>query len=206
MTLKSGMLVFPGDPAPEFVTERYYENGYFISKVTLGTHTGTHIDAPAHKIRGAQTVTDLKPEAYIGWKTLIMDMPGAGKGSVLSRGDCTAFDRDAEGCDGVLIRTGWGKYAGTPAYYDGFPGIDESGIDWFLEHHIRLIGLESPSVHTEKHQEIHTKLLENNILIIEGLVNTEELTTKYIELHAVPLKLENLDGSPVRAYGIIRGS
>jgi kynurenine formamidase len=204
MTLRDGMLVFPGDPAPEFAAACRYENGYFVSKVTLGTHTGTHIDAPVHRIQGAETITDLKPEAFIGWKTLIMDLPQAGRGNILSRADCAAWDRDIEGCDGVLFKTGWGRHAGQPAYYDGFPGIDESVVDWLLEHSIHLIALESPSVHSEKHLEIHEKLLKNDILIIEGLVNTGELTTKYIELHAVPLKFDRLDGSPVRAYGVER--
>jgi kynurenine formamidase len=198
------MLVFPGDPEPAFAAAYRYENGYFVSRVTLGTHTGTHVDTPAHRIPGAQTVTDLKPEAYIGWKTLIMDLPQAGRGYILSRSACAGWDRDIEGCDGVLLKTGWGKYAGTPAYYEGFPGIDGSAVDWLLEHSVHLIALESPSVHPEKHLEIHEKLLKNGILIIEGLVNTEELQTKYIELHGVPLKLDRLDGSPVRAYGIER--
>jgi kynurenine formamidase len=202
--LKDGMLVFPGDPSPAFTTAHGYDNGYFVSVVNICTHTGTHVDAPVHRLKGKKTLTDLGAELYIGWKTLIMDFPGMGKASILSRAECAPYENDIAGCDAVLIRTGWGKLAGTPAYYDGFPGLDESAVDWLLEHAIHLIALESPSVNPIKHLEIHKKLLENEILIIEGLVNTESLKTKYIELHAVPLKLDHLDGSPVRAYGIIR--
>lgn len=202
--LKNGMLVFPGDPSPEFKTVHHYENGYFVSVLTICTHTGTHIDAPVHRIEGAKTLTDLDADRYIGWKTLIMDFSNMGKGAILSRAECKQFDTDIKGCDAVLVRTGWGKYAGTAAYYEGFPGLDEGAVDWLLEHKIRLAALESPSVNPQKHLEIHKKLLENEILIIEGLVNTELLKSKYIELHAVPLKLDRLDGSPVRAYAVER--
>jgi kynurenine formamidase len=203
-TLTQGMLVFPGDPSPTFTTAHRYDNGYFVSTVNICTHTGTHVDAPVHRLEGKKTLTDLTADRYIGWKTLIMDYPEMDKGSILSRAGCTRYDKEIAGCDAALIRTGWGKHAGKPAYYDGFPGLDESAVDWLLEHHIRLIALESPSVNPQKHLEIHQKLLENEILIIEGLVNTEQLKPPYIELHAVPLKLDGLDGSPVRAYGVIR--
>jgi kynurenine formamidase len=202
-TIIDGMLVFPGDPESSFSTAYHYEHGYFVSRLNMGTHTGTHVDTPAHRIQGKKTLSDLKPEQYIGWKTLVMDFPEMGKGAILSRAECSAFEEDIAGCDAALIKTGWAVYAGKPAFYDGFPGLDESAADWLLEHRIRLIALESPSVHPVKHLEIHRKLLENEILIIEGIAHTDLLNTKYIELHAVPLRLDNLDGSPVRAYAIL---
>jgi kynurenine formamidase len=201
--VKDGMLVFPGDPSPAFADAHKYENGYFVSLVKFCTHTGTHIDAPVHCLKGGKTLSDLDGDLYIGWKTLVMDGKGE-KGSLLTREDCEAYNGDIEGCDAVLVRTGWAKYAGKSAYYEDFPGLDEGAVDWLTEHHIRLVGLESPSVNPRQHLEIHTKLLENNILIIEGLVHTKMLTSKYVELHAVPLKLEGLDGSPVRAYAVLR--
>ncbi|MDR2144572.1 MAG: cyclase family protein [Treponema sp.] len=202
--LKDGMLVFPGDPCPEFKTAHRYDNGYFVSVLTICTHTGTHVDAPVHRIEGKKTLTDLSADRYIGWKTLVMDFPNMGKGGVLSRADCNGYEQDIDGCDAVLVRTGWGRFAGKAEYYDGFPGLDEGAADWLLAHRIRLIALESPSVNPQKHLEIHKKLLENEILIVEGLVNTELLKSKYVELHAVPLKLDRLDGSPVRAYAVER--
>jgi kynurenine formamidase len=202
--LKDGMLVFPGDPSPQFIAAHRYDNGYFVSTVTFCTHTGTHIDAPVHRIAKGKTLTDLAPELYIGWKTLVLDHPAAGKGSVLSREDCNVYEKDIAGCDAVLVRTGWAKFAGKPAYYEGFPGLDEGAVDWLTEHRIRLLGLESPSVNPQRHLEIHKRLLEKDILIIEGLIHTAQLKTKYIELHAVPLKLDKLDGSPVRAYAVER--
>jgi kynurenine formamidase len=198
------MPVFPGDPAPLLSTAQDYENGYRVGALALGAHTGTHVDAPVHSDRGGKTLTDFEPDRFIGWKTLVMDFPQAGKGSVLTGDAFGRYEEDAAGCDAVLIRTGWGALAGRPAYYDGFPGLDGSAVDWLLERDIRLLGLESPSVHAQKHLEIHNRLLQNGVLIVEGLVHTERLgSAKYVELHAVPLNLDRFDGSPVRAYAIL---
>jgi kynurenine formamidase len=201
--LKNKMLVFPGDPSPEIKTAHRYDNGYFVSTVTFCTHTGTHVDAPVHRIKGKKSLTDLPADRYIGWKTLILDF-AAKKGSILTAEDCKKYDKAVKGCDAVIVRTGWSKNAGKKAYYDGFPGLDEGAVDWLISNGIRLLGLESPSVNPARHLEIHKKLLENEILIIEGLVNTDRLVSKYVELHAVPLLLDKLDGSPVRAYAVVR--
>ncbi|MDR0388260.1 MAG: cyclase family protein [Treponema sp.] len=202
-TLKDGMLVFPGDPCPKIKTAHRYDNGYFVSIVTFCTHTGTHVDAPVHRLKKKKSLTDLSADRYIGWKTLVLDF-SAKKGSILTSEVCKKYDKAVKGCDAVIVRTGWAKNAGKKAYYDGFPGLDEGTVDWLKDNNIRLVGLESPSVNPVRHLDIHKKLLENEILIIEGLVNTDRITSKYVELHAVPLLLDKLDGSPVRAYAIIR--
>ena len=83
-----------------------------------------------------------------------------------------------------------------------FPGLSEAAVDWMYAHQISLIGLESPSVNALRHQEIHTLLLEKEMLIVESLANVDKIPTEYVQLFAVPLKLKGLDGSPVRAFAI----
>ena len=80
--------------------------------------------------------------------------------------------------------------------------MSEGGVDWLQQNGIDLVGLESPSVNAVKHAEIHTLLLEHDILIVESLTNVESITSKYADFFAVPLKLHGLDGSPVRAFAI----
>jgi kynurenine formamidase len=206
MPIRNGMPAFPGDPVPALSIAQDYENGYRVGALFLCAHTGTHVDAPVHRIQGGKTLTDLDAACYIGWKTLVLDCRGMGRGGLLTGAECARHNEDAAGCDALLVKTGWGRLAGRPAYYDGFPGISGDAADWMTARGIRLLALESPSVHAQAHLEIHEKLLRGGVLIVEGLVHTERLKdVKYIELHAVPLNLEHFDGSPVRAYARILG-
>lgn len=194
------MAVFPTDPPVGILTHHHYKNGYFVSQLIMGTHSGTHVDAPVHKLSGRESITDLPLGRYIGWRTAILDFTG--RSTDIGREDCEKYDADLTGCDGVIFKTGWGKHFGKECFFENYPGLKEDVAGYLEEKGIRLIGLETPSVHPEKHQEIHTELLKRGICIAESLANVSLLEGKYTEFHAVPLKLKDLDGSPVRAYAV----
>ena len=68
------MKVFPADPAVGILRHHDYQNGYFVSQVIFGTHTGTHIDVPVHKIMGGRTVDEEPIEKFTG-RAYVMDIP-----------------------------------------------------------------------------------------------------------------------------------
>ena len=195
------MKVFPADPAVGILRHHDYQNGYFVSQVIFGTHTGTHIDVPVHKIMGGRTVDEEPIEKFTG-RAYVMDIPNLKPLEEITPAHLEKFAGKLKGVHAVIFRTNWGKHFGMDDFFTSFPGLSEAAVDWMHAHQISLIGLESPSVNAQRHQEIHTLLLEKEMLIVESLANVDKIPTEYVQLFAVPLKLKGLDGSPVRAFAI----
>ncbi|MDO4272221.1 MAG: cyclase family protein [Eubacteriales bacterium] len=194
------MDVFPGDPPVGILTHHNYKNGYFVSQVIFGTHSGTHADAPIHRIPGSASITDMEVTSYIGWKTAVLDFSGfTGE---ITGADCAKYADVLEGCDAAIFKTGWESKYGTEAFFESYPGLTAETAAFLEEKGIHLIGLETPSVHPADHEKIHVELLRRNIMIVESLSNVSKISKAIVEFHAVPLKLKGLDGSPVRAYVI----
>jgi kynurenine formamidase len=195
------MAVFPADPAVGVLRHHNYQNGYFVSQVIFGTHTGTHIDVPIHKIKGGKSVDQVPIDRFVK-KAYVMDLTGLKPLEEITRRHLKPFADKVKDVSAIILKTGWGEHFGRDDFFTSFPGISEEAVEWFIENGISLVGLESPSVNAIKHAEIHTLLLKNDIYIVESLAGVNEITKEYVELFAVPLKLKGLDGSPVRAFAI----
>ena len=195
------MGVFPADPAVGVLRHHNYQNGYMVSQVIMGTHTGTHIDVPIHKIRGGNSVDMVPIDRFIG-NAFVMDLPGLAPLEEMGKETFEPFKEQVKDVDAVILKTGWSSHFGKEDFFSSFPGISESGVDWLIENGIRMVGLESPSVNAIRHQEIHTLLLEKGVVIVESLTNVDQIRKSYVRLFAVPLKLQGLDGSPVRAFAM----
>ncbi len=199
-TITRQIPVFPGDPAVDIPEQEHFQDGYMVSRVTFGTHTGTHIDAPLHKLPGGKPVDEIPLSALMGRAFVLpaKDLPA------VTYDDLQPYKGKVTGVSALIIKTGWAGRFNKDGFFTDFPGIEQSAVTWFIENGIKLIGLESPSVHPVKHAEIHASLLQNDIIIVESLANAESITQEYVDFCAVPLKLKGLDGSPVRAFAIQR--
>lgn len=197
------MCAFPGDPTIEIATYNNYSNGYFLSLVSTGTHVGTHVDAPVHKIPGAKGLSEIPVEGYIGFRTYVADFSDiAERDGEITAAMLEAHAEEIAGCDAIIFRTGWSKYNGTLEFFRNFPGLSEDTIPWFEKMGIHLLGLDMPSVHYILHAEVHEGLLSRDIYLVESLTNLENISAKYVQFFAVPLKLKGVDGFPVRAFAI----
>ncbi len=195
------MAVFPADPAVGVLRHHNYQNGYFVSQVIFGTHTGTHIDVPIHKIKGGKPVDEVPIERFVQ-KAYVIDLTGLKPLEEITERHIKPFAAKIKEVSAVIIKTGWGAHFGADDFFTSFPGIGEEAAKWFVGNGIKLIGLESPSVNAQKHERIHTLLLENDVYIVESLSGVSEIKKEYVVLYAVPLKFKGLDGSPVRAFAV----
>lgn len=195
------MPVFPSDPPVGILTHHNYSNGYFVNQIIFGTHTGTHVDVPAHRFKGRNTIEKIEIDSFIQ-KAFIMDFTSVKELEEIDAAMLDKFKDKIKGINAVIIKTNWSYRFGTKNYFTSFPGLAEDTADWFQENDISLIGLESPSVHAVKHLEVHSKLLGKEIYVIESLTNVDKISKEYVMLFAVPLKFKGLDGSPVRAFAI----
>ena len=197
------MPVYPGDQNVIFTPTLTHEScGYNVHYVSLSTHTGTHIDAPAHTSRDGEAVdTDRVLDACIG-EALVVNVSDRLVDNEIRPSSLENALTGVKKGERILLATGWSDQFGKDEYYRDFPSLSEELTDILVQRSIALVGLETPSVHSVKDDSIHRKLLSAGIIIVEGLARLKELGEGRVFFSAAPLKLRDLDGSPVRAYGI----
>jgi kynurenine formamidase len=187
------MPVYPGDP--EFSARPHPVEGCGPCRVTalsLGTHTGTHVDAPAHVVPDGPTVDELPLELFAG-PAVVLDVRGF-----------PAVGPDllgaAAGARIVLLRTGWDEQAGTPAEFE-HPHLTPAAARFLRSSGVRTVGIDAASVDGPGTLAAHRVLLGDRAdpgVVVENLRGLGELPGR-VEFAAFAWALTRGDGSPVRA-------
>ena len=117
-----------------------------------------------------------------------------------------AIVNDFKAGQSIILHTGWSSKLGTAAYRDDLPRISVELANWLGEKKVNVLGVEPPSVadvnNIDEVTEIHNILMKNDIIIVEGLCNLEQITTSKVTLIALPLKVEGGDGAPSRVIAL----
>ena len=188
--------VYPGDVKPIFCQT---DNGVFrTSELQIGSHTGTHIDAPSHYLRNGDSIDSVPLGKLIG-RCLVLDVKRAG-----TRITADDLAKSLHGCVRLLIRT---AYSGMNQFIEDYPCLTFEAARLLTEQGIQCLGIDSPSVESfDGKGDIHRQLLENGCIIIE-LLDLSQVKEGNYEMVALPLRLSGLDGSPARVILIecIRG-
>jgi arylformamidase len=168
-----------------------------VTRLVLTTHTGTHVDPPRHFVHGGETVDNVPLERWIGpcW---VADCRAAGPEI-----EVVDLERAAipTGTERLLLRTTnsalWRSHPGV--FYDHYVGLSLAGAEWVVARGIRLVGIDYLSIGQEHttNVETHLTLLQNDVIIVEGLDLTEIVPGAY-ELLCLPLKVRDGDGAPAR--------
>ena len=203
-TISADMPVYPGTDCPRFeVGNTYEKDGFKETLISMFTHTGTHMDPPAHLYNGAPTLDALPIEQFIG-KAYVADCTKLGSGDIITM---DYIDRKAaDAADFILFCTGWSRYWGKEEYFGSYPVVNEEVIDYIRETGKKGIGLDTIGLDpiADVNLTLHKRLLlDSSVVIIENLKNLDKLLNRDFIFCALPIKLENADGSPIRAIAII---
>jgi len=194
-TLGDGMAVWPGDPDFRWRPILQMRNGGAsnVSAIEMGTHTGTHVDAPLHLDNLGQDIADIPLRHFMGPVRVV---------SITNRECIRSADLsnlDWRNVRRVLFKT---RVADLPehAFDRSFVYIEEGAADFLAKLGILLVGTDAPSVDAFESTEFpsHRRLLHQGIVILEG-ARLGSVPPGDYELVCLPLKLAGLDGSPVRA-------
>lgn len=181
------------------------KDGWNATTLHLYSHVGTHMDAPLHFNVTEQTIDTIPPKRLIT-KAWVVHLKDVQPSCLITVSDMKPIADKIQKGDSVLLHTGWSKKLHTPAYRDKLPRISEALAHWFGKKEIGLLGVEPPSVadvnNLEEVTKIHTILMKNDIIIVEGLTNLDQLTKDHVTLISLPLKVENGDGAPARILAI----
>lgn len=178
------------------------KEGYRESELIISSHTGTHIDAPAHILKDGAYLDQLSLEHFFG-KATILDF-SMFSNRLIAKKDLELFKDKIDNTEFLLIKTGWSKYFGKEMYFNGFPTLTEEAAKWLSQFKLKGIGIDAISIDTMDTVdfEVHRALLGKDIIIIENLTNLDAVIDENFILSIMPIKYENADGSPVRAVAI----
>ncbi|MCL5124637.1 MAG: cyclase family protein [Deltaproteobacteria bacterium] len=197
LALKRGMLTYPGDPA--FSIEHRFSitngDGFNLSLLSLTTHAGTHVDAPAHYIDGGATIDSMTLNIMIG-PGVIIDMRGR---SVIDR---RALEESALTDETrVFFKTDNSLKIREPAFRDDYTYIADSGAELLIERNVKLVGIDYLSVDKidDEDAPVHKLLLSSGVLIVEGL-DLLNVPAGPCRIYCLPLRIEGGDGAPARVF------
>lgn len=188
--------VYPGDHKTKIEPAGVFEkDGYNDHYVSIGTHVGTHIDAPLHMVDGGKTLDQIPIEQFVG------------RGKLIEVENKT-FDLEAvqeagikEG-DIVLFHTGMIESYLKETYFEEYPEIPVEIAKYLIEKKVKMVGMDMCSPDHPPFK-IHRILLGAGVLIIENLTNLAELVGKEFTVYALPVKLQ-LDGASARVIAQLK--
>lgn len=192
--ITADMFVYPGDPRFASREVHSFRRGddCEVSELTVGSHCGTHIDAPLHMISGGGGIETMPLELFYG-PCRVLTLPV----SVVTEKMLQEFEIE-EG-ERILLRTDpKGTYRGTERFN---PSVLSMGAARYLaERRIRLLGIDAPTVESMEAYggELHRALMRAGVAIVEGLCLEHAREERYV-LSALPLSMPGENGSPCRA-------
>lgn len=197
LTISSNLPTWPGDPKVYIQRRLELKKGEpcNLSELRLGSHTGTHVDAPHHFVEKGITVDEIPLEVLIGRVRLF---------SVCETKRITLDDverLDLAGVERVIFKTVNSQYWNLPTFKEDYAYITKEAAQFLVERGIRLVGLDYLSV--EKHNapkaEVHHIFLGSGVIIVEGL-DLRNVEPGDYELIVAPLKIKGGDGAPARVF------
>ena len=199
-TITPEIPIFPGTPVPALTPAcTYTKDGFRETLLTFSSHTGTHMDAPAHLFPEGRTL-DGMPMSQFSGRATVLDV--SGEGPVITE-EFLRSNYEAIHCaDFILFYTGWEDRWGTEGFLeDSFPVPDEAAAKYLVSRGLKGVGTDSFSVDALSSPDMpaHRILLSDGMVIVECLRIRNVVGRKDFHFTALPLKYKNADGAPVRA-------
>lgn len=203
--MENGMPAYPGEESPVFEFKNAHEkSGYQVIRFTSLTHSGTHLDTPAHFFADGLTIDKMDAKNFAG-KGVLIDCSDFGEHTEIPAAHLINYKNDLLHADFALICTGWDKFWNTGQYYRDFPVLSPEASEFLAGFSLKGIGLDVPSIDpvSSENYPNHNLILGKGLIIIENLANLDLLEGLDFYFAAFPLKIKDGDGSPVRAVGMV---
>lgn len=184
-TLSPDTPVFPGDPPVRF--REIVSGGFRVTDVRLGTHAGTHIDAPRHLPDGVRGIDEVPLQNLLGTCSVVDCTECAGPiGRDILKEHVAAAPR-------ILLKTTCSDALHPPRAF-----IDAPGAEYLIRNHVRCVGTDALSIERlDGGGDVHRRLLQGGVPVIE-LLDLSAIEAGTYWMAALPLRLRGRDGSPAR--------
>lgn len=210
--IHEGMITTPASwhPAVEIIQMGSYSvEGRESYKITFGTHTGTHIDTPAHMVEnGVPRIDNLPLDVTIG-KAKLLNIPKEPYGKITVE-DIKNCGIEVQKGDRIVINTGWYKKWDTQQFFQEYPYIILETANWLVDQGVIYVLMDTPSPDDPREKlvagqsnPIHMAFLGRGVFLSECLTNLDEIPSTEFELIVLPLLIKDADGAPVRAIAVV---
>ena len=195
--IDNGMPVWPSDPpvklTPRAHPSRDGSHTVRVTSIEMGSHTGTHIDAPHHFVSGGQKLHEIPLDWLVG-DTTVVHIPGVRS---IARDHLEKLDWT--GVQRVLFKTDNSARWADGEFHKDFVFLEPQAAEFLVERGLRLVGIDYLSIDAfgSKSHPTHFVLLPNNIVVLEGL-NLSQVSPGRYHMVALPLNLQDADGAPTR--------
>ena len=200
--IKENMPVYPGTEPPRLDPANSYErDGFKETRISMFSHTGTHMDPPAHLFPNRTSLDQFPPEQFIG-KAVVIDCRDLQEGQPITMAQIRQAGELADRADYLLFNLGWDKRWGDESYFGDYPCLDDAVMDYILNGSFKGIGFDVigldpiADVNLTRHKKLFA---EKEIVNIENLCNLELCGPGLFWFSCFPLKIADCDGSPIRA-------
>lgn len=197
--IADGMPAYPGDPVAELAPADAQEP-WRVSRLTLGSHTGTHVDAAAHYVSGGRTIDQYELERFVV-EAVVVPVRAGRDAAVGWAALEPALPRDLAD-RAVLLHTGWDRHWDDEER-EHHPYLARDACEGLVAAGVGLVGTDALNVDATAGATTHAHavLLGADVLIVENLTGLAALTPgRPCRCAFVPLKIDGGDGSPIRAY------
>jgi kynurenine formamidase len=204
---------YPGDPEPRVcVATTIARDGFNVSRLELGSHSGTHCDAPRHFLEDGLTLDQLPLERFVG-AGVVIDATGLGEREPIGWERIAPSVERLEPDTIVLLHTGWDARSGDPSYFD-HPYLDGDACVRLLSLGVRTIGIDAINLDETPAGELdratfrcHDAISRAGGVIVENLTRLEALYgVAHPVVSVLPLHLPGADGAPTRAVAMVETS
>lgn len=193
MTINEQMMVYKNvEEKKPIITilKTYKENRYNESSITMDIHTGTHIDAPFHMIDNGETIESIPLEKLVT-DCQVLDLTGIKDGITRKHLQSKEISEGSF----ILLKT---KNSYTDSFDNNFIYLKKSGAKYLADKKIKGVGIDALGIERgQKNHDTHTILMNQKIVIIEGL-RLKDILEGFYQMVALPLKIEGTDGAPAR--------
>lgn len=195
--VKNGGVVYPGNPEIQIELQQDMSRGGSsnVSLLSIGSHTGTHVDAPLHMIPGGAGVDGIPLDALIG-PALVIGFDD----DVMAVTEAYLRAQPIAGYERVLLKTRNSRFIRERDFHRDYTYLAPDGAEYLVSLGVRLVGIDYLSIEQfhSGHHRTHKTLLSRGVVIVEGLDLSEPPAGEY-EFYCLPVLLEGVDGAPARA-------
>lgn len=190
----SDMTVWPGDPGvlverTDSIAEGAVAN---VSRISMGVHSGTHMDAPLHFIDGGKDIDSVEITRFFG-RVLVVDAPSD------RIGEEQLEPYDLSGVQAVFFRTRASQRDEMTPFWDEYPAITAGCAQYLIQRGIVMVGTDYFSVELcrDNRYPVHKALLSQGVAVVENL-DLKDAEPGIYDYVCLPLRIAGSDGSPVR--------
>lgn len=180
------------------------------SWLTIYSHTGSHVDAPLHVVKGTDSIGDIPLEAVIG-EAVIIDLTHLGARAQITPEVLQPHANDIRPGDIVVLRTDWtDKKWPADEYWMESPYLTEEGARWLAERRPKAVAVDFLEEWASRLVDVTADdfvadrtLLGCGILLIKGLIGIGKLRKRRVQLFAAPIKFAHpVEGAPARIFAL----